>query len=228
MSTVLYAPVFDTSYAAVHSFGMRHNILKLLRKMMEAGQLNQAGLAARLGKKVTQPQISRWLRGQDPDVPNYERIVAVAESMGVISDVRSEDVAASLPDRPNRKAVKLKGYVGAGSEAHFYKISDEDFEEVPALGNATDRTVAVQIRGKSWGPAMDTWLVFYDDVRSPIDPSMYGKPCIVGLADDRILLKIVTRQANGLYRLLSNSDEPPIEDAEIEWAAVVTGMAPRA
>lgn len=142
-------------------------------------------------------------------------------------ELRSEDVAAALPGPALRKTVKLKGYVGAGSEAHFYKIADEDFEEVPAPRNATDQTVAVQIRGKSWGPAMDTWLVFYDDVRSPIDQHMIGKPCILGLSDDRILLKIPHRQPNGLFRLTSNSDEPPIEDAEIEWAALVTGMAPR-
>jgi hypothetical protein len=149
------------------------------------------------------------------------------EIAGVEGYLSSEDVAATLAGPPLRKTVKLKGYVGAGSEAHFYKITDEDFEEVPAPRNATDKTVAVQIRGKSWGPAMDTWLVFYDDVRSPVDPSMHGKPCIVGLSDDRILLKIVYPQSNGLFRLLSNSDEPPIMDADVEWAALVTGMAPR-
>lgn len=142
-------------------------------------------------------------------------------------DLRSEDVAAALMTPPLRKTVKLKGYVGAGSEAHFYRIADEDFEEVLAPRNATNKTVAVQIRGKSWGPAMDTWLVFYDDVRSPIDPTMYGKPCILGLSDDRVLLKIPLRKPSGLFRLLSNSDEPPIEDVEIEWAALVTGMAPK-
>lgn len=144
-----------------------------------------------------------------------------------IEDLRSEDVAAGLFSPPLRKTVKLKGYVGAGSEAHFYKVADEDFEEVPAPRNVTDKTVAVQIRGKSWGPVMDTWLVFYDDVRSPVDPSMYGKPCIVGLSDDRILLKKIVKKPNGLFRLESNSDEPPIEDAEIEWAALVTSMEPR-
>lgn len=196
---------------------------------MDALGCTQADLAKRLSTKsapVDQPAISRWLRGVNPNGPHYDRIIAVAENLGVVGDVRSEDVAA-LIERGPRKTVQIKGYVGAGSEAHFYKLADEDFEEVPAPHGSTNKTVAVQIRGKSWGPAMDAWLVFYDDVRSPVEPHMFGKPCIVGLSDDRILLKIITRQPNGRYRLLSNSDEPPIEDVEIEWAALVTGMAPR-
>lgn len=227
----IYVNEFAGDYAVLHSSHMQHNIPELLQKMMEAGSMTQTQLAKRLSTrtlKVSQPDISRWLKKSQPEVPKYERIIAVAEEMGVLSDVRSEDVAATLADKPEERKVKLKGYVGAGNEAHFYRIADEDFDEVPAPPNATDKTVAVQIRGKSWGPAMDTWLVFYDDVHSPIDPSLFGKPCIVGLDDDRILLKIVTPQPNGRFKLLSNSEkEPPIEDAVIEWAALVTWMAPR-
>lgn len=142
-------------------------------------------------------------------------------------DVRSEDVAASL-DKPPAPTVRVKGYVGAGSEAHFYAVSDEDFEEVPAPAGASDQTVAVEIRGKSFGPLMQSWLVFYDDVRSPVTPDLIGQVCVVGLADDRILIKEIRRNGKGGYKLLANTTtDDAIEDAQIEWAAKVTSMRPR-
>jgi len=219
----------------VHNSGMSHHVPTLLKKMIEAlpGKGTQIALAERLtqkgrdGVKIEQPQVSRWMKGQEPDRKNYDRIVSVAKAMGVLTDVRSEDVASALPGPPERKAVKLKGYVGAGAEAHFYALADEDFEEVEAPLDATDQTIAVEIKGKSWGPQMDGWLVFYDDIRSPITEDMFGRTCVVGLADDRILLKTIKRERDGSFTLLSNSNEPPIPDAEIEWAAKVINMRPR-
>lgn len=219
----------------MHNSGMSHHVPTLLKKMIEAlpGKGTQIALAERLtqkgrdGVKIEQPQVSRWMKGQEPDRKNYDRIVSVAKAMGVLTDVRSEDVASALPGPPERKAVKLKGYVGAGAEAHFYALADEDFEEVEAPLDATDQTIAVEIKGKSWGPQMDGWLVFYDDIRSPITEDMFGRTCVVGLADDRILLKTIKRERDGSFTLLSNSNEPPIPDAEIEWAAKVINMRPR-
>ena len=193
---------------------------------MDKDGLTQDRLASRL--KVDQPQISRWLKGAKPNGANFETILNIARTQGVIDDVRSEDVAAALPSGPRAPTVKLKGYVGAGAEAHFYAISDEDFEPVEAPIGATDRTVALEIRGKSWGPVMDSWLVFYDDVRSPITSDLLGEVCVVGLADDRILIKEVRSNGQGGFDLFPNSTiDEVIRDADIEWAAKVVGMRPR-
>jgi hypothetical protein len=139
------------------------------------------------------------------------------------------DSGSILSDAPSGgKRVPIVGYVGAGSEAHFYALADsDDFTEVEAPADASDDTVAVEIRGKSWGPLMDSWLVFYDDIRSPVTDDLFNETCVVGLADDRILLKKIRRERDGSFTLLSNSNEPPITDAVIEWAAKVTGMRPR-
>lgn len=138
------------------------------------------------------------------------------------------DSAEILQDKEPARKVPIKGYVGAGSLAHYYAISQEDFEEVPAPAGSSDRTVAVQIRGKSLGPLMDTWLVFYEDVRSPVTDDLYGKLCVVGLSDDRILIKQIKRERDGSITLVSNlPSEPEIKDADIEWAAEVTSMRPR-
>lgn len=171
-----------------------------------------------------------WAERFEPHLGISAERILFWDRMGPPEDadhIDSSDVAAALPAPEGPRMVKLKGYVGAGSEAHFYRIADEDFEEVPAPPNATDKTVAVEIRGKSWGPLMDSFMVYYDDIQSPIDPSMFGRPCILGLADDRILLKVPFQQPNGLFRLVSNSDEPPIEDAIIEWAALVKSFMPK-
>jgi transcriptional regulator with XRE-family HTH domain len=204
-----------------------------IRKARKAAGLTQGAVAAHFN--IRPVSVTQWESGKSR--PDMERMGSLARLLNVplgwlaegdeSAELSSEDVAAGLSESPRPRTVKLKGYVGAGSEAHFYKISDEDFEEVPAPPNATDKTVAVEIRGKSWGPLMDTFRVYYDDVHSPIDASMFGRPCIVGLADDRILLKVPFPQQNGMFRLVSNSDEPPIEDAIIEWAALVKSFMPK-
>jgi transcriptional regulator with XRE-family HTH domain len=201
------------------------DVPKLLKAAMERLELKQEGLASRLG--VDQPQISRWLKGSKPNGENFGLILALARNAGVIEDVRSEDVAADLFNLPKSRTVKLKGYVGAGSQAHFYALSDEDFEEVEAPLSATDQTVAVEIKGTSFGPLMDSWIVYYDDVRSPITEDLVGKICVVGLADDRILIKKIVSDKKGGFNLKSNSDEPDILNVDIEWAARVTDMKPR-
>lgn len=201
-------------------------LINAMMAIVKAGGGKQAELAERLG--VDQPQISRWKNGQKPTAENRDRIVAVAREFGLIDDLRSEDVAAELPNPPPPRSVKLKGYVGASGEAVYFRVADEDLEEVDAPVGANDQTVAVEIKGKSFGPLMNTWLVFYDDVRSPVTPDLIGQVCVVGLADDRILIKEIRRNGRGGYALLSNSStDEPIDNAEIEWAAKVTSMRPR-
>ncbi len=213
---------------------MQHDIPTILRKIMEKTGTTQAELAERLTERrkgikvVDQSMISRWLRGVMPETRRYNRIMELAADLGIIGDVRSEDVAEGLTSAPTPRKVRLKGYVGAGSEAHFYALSDEDFEEVEAPLSATDQTIAVEIKGTSFGPLMDSWLVYYDDVRSPITDDLLNKICVVGLADDRILVKKIVRDGNGGFNLKSNSEsEPDMIDVEIEWAARVTDMKPR-
>lgn len=219
--------VFEPPHTAVHSFGMaKPHLPELLKKIAEAARVKQTGLSAIIG--VSQPQISRYMKkGAEPSRQAYDKIMEAARCYGLIEDVRSEDVANALPSPPQSPKVKVKGYVGAGSAAHFYALADEDFEEVDAPLNATDQTVAVEIKGTSLGPLMNSWLVFYDDIRSPITSDLIGRVCVIGLADDRILVKQIKRERNGTFTLISNANEEPIRNAQIEWAAKVTDMRPR-
>lgn len=131
------------------------------------------------------------------------------------------------PDTPSRPMVPIKGYVGAGAEAHFYAVAQGDLDEVEAPDGCNPDTVAVEIRGESLGSLFDRWLVFYDDVRRPVTPDLIGRLCVVGLADERVLVKKIRRGHGGLYDLHSNSGEEPIRGVAIEWAARVKVMMPR-
>ncbi|MGA0604904.1 LexA family transcriptional regulator [Phenylobacterium sp. VNQ135] len=133
----------------------------------------------------------------------------------------------TITARPSRGYVPLVGYVGAGAEAHYYASADEGLGEVEAPDNATPQTVAVEIRGTSLGPLFESWLVFYDEVRSPVTPDMYGRLCVVGLPDGRVLVKrIRPARTPGVYHLESNT-EPTMPDEEVVWAARVKSMTPR-
>lgn len=123
--------------------------------------------------------------------------------------------------------VPLVGYVGAGSEAHFYDGGDppDELVQMPAGGN--DLTVAVLVRGDSLGAFFNGWLVYYDDRREPFTSDLLRKLCVVGLADGRVLIKkVMPGSAAGHFHLVSQT-EGIIEDAVITWAAEVKAMTPR-
>lgn len=123
--------------------------------------------------------------------------------------------------------VPLVGYVGAGAVAHYYRDTQGDLDMVPAPDDVTPNTVAVEVRGESLGPLFEHWLVYYDEVRSPVTPDLYGRLCIVWLPDDRVLIKqIRPSKTPGFYHLLSNT-EPTMTDVEVSGAARVKSMVPR-
>ncbi|MFN4296765.1 MAG: hypothetical protein ACK4FB_07965 [Brevundimonas sp.] len=136
-------------------------------------------------------------------------------------------VAQLFGGGPLNREVAIAYYVGAGSEVHAFSEGQGPFEYVEAPDYATDKTVAAKVSGSSMGPWFDGWVVFYDDVRSPITEDLIGEICIVGLEDGRVLLKKVqAARTPGLFHLHSQF-EAPISDVVIAWAAKVTGMRPR-
>lgn len=133
---------------------------------------------------------------------------------------------AAPPETPQN--VPLVGYVAAGSRAHFFEDMRDGAEQVKAPAEATEDTVAVEVRGESLGPAFDRSKVFYNDVRSPVTDDLLGRLCVVGLDDGRIMVKTLQRSKSrrGLFHLLSNGVEPPILDVVVEWAARVIAIRP--
>jgi transcriptional regulator with XRE-family HTH domain len=187
---------------------------------------SQQRLAAALAQAQT--TISSWERGRTE--PSREDAARVATALDVpLADLElgQEGGAAVGRSHPRPRRAPVVGYVGAGAVAHLYAAGQGPFDEVDAPEDATENTVAVEIRGDSLGPLFNEWLVFYDEVMSPVTPDLIGRLCVVGLPDGRVLIKKLARaRTEGLYHLLSQTEDP-ILDAEVLWAAKVTGMTPR-
>jgi phage repressor protein C with HTH and peptisase S24 domain len=126
--------------------------------------------------------------------------------------------------------VPLIGFVGAGGEAIFSN-GQGPFGEVDAPPRYTHSTVAVEVRGDSMpGVAEHGWILYYDDVRAPVDESFLGRkaPVVVGLDNGRVLVKRIKAGTKpGYYHLLSTGGEDPIVDARVTWAARITWIKPR-
>lgn len=141
-------------------------------------------------------------------------------------EVGSEDVAAGLRS-PRKRVLVVKGYVGAGSEAHYYALAQGDLDEIDAHPGDPPKAAALEIKGTSLGRFLNGWYVIYDDVRAPITDDLIGRLCAVGLSDDRVLVKKIERAAANRFNLLSNDNqEPPILNVEIEWGAKVRMIRP--
>lgn len=137
-------------------------------------------------------------------------------------DLSSEDVAAGL-ERPLKRRIKVAGYVGAGGQAHHYAVAQGHLDEIDASDKDGPNAVAVEIKGDSLGRLFSGWFAVYDDVRRPVTDDLIGRVCVVGLPDDRILVKKIERAGKDRFNLLSETEEP-IRGVQIEWAAKVTDI----
>lgn len=194
---------------AGHGSAMRNN----LRTLREARGWTQKETAERMG--TTWNQYVKLEKGSRRLSDVW--IGRAATAFGV-------DAGEVVSNKTN--TVPLVGYVGAGSLAHYFGEGDGERDQVEAPENATEQTVGVEVRGDSLGTVFDRWVAYYDDVRSEPTPDMIGKLCIVGLHDGRVLIKKLEKgQLPKHYNLISQ--DPPIYDAEVVWAAVVKAMMPR-
>lgn len=125
------------------------------------------------------------------------------------------------------RKVHVVGFAAAGSDTLIFADAQGPFDEVDAPAWATERTVAVQIRGTSLGRPFNNWLAFYNDRHDPPDESLIGELCICGLADGRVMIKTLQKgSSKGRYHLESLT-EPTIPDQHVEWAAIVEEMRRR-
>ena len=190
-----------TAQAASENAGLSKDAIRNLRRAAE-GNPNRSGISSRTAQGLAR---------------------ALKTNLNWLVDGTGDEEI----DTDRGRMVPLVGYVGAGAEAHFYAVAQGNLDEVEGPDNSSAETKAVEIRGDSLGSLFDRWLVFYDDVRSPITPDLINRLCVVGLADDRVLIKKVRQGSKRhLFNLISER-EPPIEDVQIEWAARVKTMVPR-
>lgn len=128
----------------------------------------------------------------------------------------------------DRSEIPIVGLAGAGPEGSVaFAEGDGNFGSIPAPTNSTPDTVAIEVRGHSMtGIANDGWLITYDEKRPPM-AEMLGEPCVVWLANGRVLVKTLQRgSAPGLYNLESTMF-PTMVDVVVDAAALVTNIMPR-
>lgn len=190
-------------------------------KRIAAARLAQRLSQVALGKRVgaAQTTISSWEK--DRTEPKRDDVQRIAAALG------TSVAELELGDDSGTPQVPIVGYVGAGSVATIFSDAQGPLGHATAPRNSTDRTVAVEVRGVSLGPAFDEGLIFYDDVRSPVTEDQHNRLCVVGLPDGRVLVKILKAARDGRYHLFSNTLEEPILNEEILWAARVTDIRPR-
>ena len=184
-------------------------------------------MTMRLGANMTRVRLAE-LAGTSP-----QQIEKLEKGIREMTRPWAERLAPHLGVSPEflvfskKRRSLVVGYAAAGGDGLTFADGQGPFEEVDAPLWATDRTVAVRIRGNSLGVHFNGWLAFYDDRRDPPDESLIGLLCICGLADGRVVIKTM-RQGTGKRRYhLESITEPTMFDVEVEWAAEVREMRPR-
>jgi phage repressor protein C with HTH and peptisase S24 domain len=191
------------------------NVHTILGKIQEITRENHTQLARRF--KVSQPTVTRWFGGSEPEGPNRDRIVNQGRKLGVIGET----------DFIDNSSIPIVGFVGAGGRI-IYEEGQGPFGEanMPPKG-ASGQTVAVVVRGDSMaGQLEDGWTVYYNDRQFPPTEKLMGKLCVVGLTDGQVLVKtLYMGRKDGLYDLLSKN-AAPLHDQPVKWAAKVIWIEP--
>jgi phage repressor protein C with HTH and peptisase S24 domain len=177
---------------------------------------NQAELADRFG--VSQPTVSRWLKGNPPELHHAEVIDRIARSLRLTN--RKYGVNATM--------VQIVGYVGAGGTISFDEGQGPFGEADMPPKDGSSVLVAVTVRGDSMsGTLEDGWTVYYDNRRDPPDESLHAKLCIVGLRDGRVLIKKLYPGRKPEHYDLHSVNAPALLDQLVDWAARITWIAPK-
>jgi transcriptional regulator with XRE-family HTH domain len=206
--------------------------IRFIRKLHK---LTQEEFAAVLG--TTRGAVGNWELGKGIKLENLTQIATqfsvqlewLGQGTGPEPTLPEQHIESGhvMPPDVSPNDVEIIGYIIAGGALDRFPVG-ASLDTAPRPAGASSRTVAVEIRGVSLGKPFDRWLVYYDDVRSPITDDLVGQLCVVGLADERVLIKVVRRGKDGLFSLVSNnSEEPTIENVALEWAALVNDIRRR-
>lgn len=136
-----------------------------------------------------------------------------------------------LIEQNNFPSVTVVGLAGANPDGSIlFGTGQGSTDTAPAPPLWTPSTVAVEVRGNSMrGIAYDGWYVYYDEKRGEITEDMIGQPCVIGLADERVVVKIPYHgRQPGTFDLESaNQAVDTMRDQQVAWASIVTAIVPR-
>lgn len=219
---------FAKGHAGGQNTAMKDEVRRRFAAVIEAAGIEhkKASLMASLGETYVRDAIKRG-RGSLESVLTVVKLVApdyvewVQFGRGEAPPERLEPVWLEN-DLPTERKVPIVGYAGAGGEARFLPIEDEDALNV----YAPTGTVAVKVKGVSLGAPYDGWYALYRDRREPFTDDLYGQLCVVGTDDERVLVKWV-RPGRGIGVQLHSGIGEIEEDVTLLWAAPVISLQPK-
>ena len=193
-----------------------------VREALQYSGITQAELGRRisalLGRTIDRAAVNKMT------IPGGRQLNG--DEMLVISKI----TGFPLPEverRATTSRTMLVGYVGPEAEIVLFGESTDKLERIVRPADSSEDVVAVEIRGKPFGPVFDRWLVYFDQTKKPATPDLIGRLCVCGLADGHMLIKQLTRGSiENRYTLVLNF-EPPLCDISLDWAAPVKLMRPR-
>ena len=186
--------------------------------------------AIREQRGVTQDQLAEWAGTTQPQVnrlENGQRKFTVEWAERIAPHLRSTAQELLFGTAPGQRC-RIVGYVGADTEgAMLYARSDGLLGTVDLPPGGTPATVGAIVRGVSGGGyAPDGSIVFFEDRKEPVDDTLLGETVIVGLEDDRVLVKRLLRGSGpGMYDLES-AVGPMLRDQRVLWSAPITAVVP--
>lgn len=183
--------------------------MKALRKALK---ITQEDLADAAGISVS--QVSKIENGERE--PRLGELQAFAKLLNYPLVVIAE-----------KPTVPLVGYVGASSEMCLYNEGQGPFGEARMPPTGTKATVAVEIRGDSLGSVLNGWTAYYDDRREPPTEDLHNELCVVALEDGRVLIKrLLPGRVRNRFDLYGSNDAPLLDQAVV-WAARVIALLPK-
>jgi transcriptional regulator with XRE-family HTH domain len=194
-----------------------------VRERREAKGWSQSELARRVGVK---PQTIQSIEAGKTQKP--ANIVKIAEALSVTAEFLMSPENGGAGDGHNQSTTPVIGVVQAGTAAIDYSIGQGELGEVERPPMATFNTVALEVRGDSMGGRIEHGdVVYYDERREPVTADLFGRLCIVGASDGRVMLKKLQPGSRpGRFHLISYSADPEF-DVPVDWAAKVTMIKPR-
>lgn len=177
-----------------------------IRQIMKKTGDNQGEVAVRF--KTNQPNVSRWLKGSEPEGHHRDTINQVYDEVfGAAADQTS--------------VIKVMGYVGAGAEImpDYEQVPPEGLEEVEVNFPLPDGIIAFRVRGDSMLPQFrDGTIIFvWAEQKRPID-AFYGAEAVVRTSSGHRYIKTIMRGSSGgnVVNLVS-WNAAPIENQRLEW-----------
>lgn len=211
------ALVLDVDNRAAYHFGMskKPSAVTPLRRVRESLGMKQHELAKASG--TSQPQIRRLEAGFREMTGLWAlRLAPALQDRIIPEDLVFGDLTCHIV-----------GYVGAASEMHYHADAGGYFGLARRPRGATAQTVAVEVRGDSMGPAMDGWVLYYDQRRDPPTSDLIKRVCVLGLSTGQVLVKRLMRSAiPGHFDLWPFAPGDPIQDQQVLWAAKVIAIVP--